>query len=175
MSLPAFRYHPDPIATGAIEASDRPCQICGRARGFRYTVTIYCAAKAETVCPWCIADGSAARTLDGQFSDGDPLIEAGVAPAVVDEVTHRTPGYTSWQQEIWLAHCGDACAYLGDASKEDLLALSGDDLASLLDRELLRDNDWRHLLSTYVPGGDPAVHHFHCLHCRVSLFTLDFT
>jgi len=175
VTLPTFRYHPDPIATGAIEASDRTCAICGRARGFRYAATIYAASEVDSICPWCIADGSAARKLDGQFSDGDPLIAAGVAPEVVDEVTHRTPGYPSWQQEIWMAHCGDACAFLGDASKEELVALAGPDLDGLLERELLRDSDWRGLLSSYVPGGDPAVYHFRCLRCQASVFSLDFT
>jgi len=175
VTLPTFRYHPDPIATGSIEASDRACQICGQTRGFRYAVPVQCAAKVEAVCPWCIADGSAARKLDGRFSDGDPLIEAGVAPAAVDEVMYRTPGYSSWQQEIWMAHCGDACAFLGDASKEELVALAGPDLDALLERELLRDSDWRGLVSGYVPGGDPAVHHFRCLHCQASLYSLDFT
>lgn len=33
-ALPHFRYHPDPLATGAIEASDTPCVCCGIRQGF---------------------------------------------------------------------------------------------------------------------------------------------
>lgn len=175
MSLPAFRYHPDPISTGALVAGDRVCGICGSARGFFYAGSIYCAEPVETICPWCIADGTAAAQLDGVFSDDEPLIGAGVATGVVDEVTRRTPGYSSWQQERWMAHCGDACAFLGDPSKETLIALAGDEPTTFLARESLREEDWRLLLSEYEPGGNPSVYHFRCLHCGASIFTLDFT
>ncbi|MGV8422639.1 CbrC family protein, partial [Pseudomonas aeruginosa] len=31
--LPHFRYHPEPLASGSIEASATTCQCCGKARG----------------------------------------------------------------------------------------------------------------------------------------------
>ncbi|WP_199855940.1 CbrC family protein [Burkholderia metallica] len=36
MSLPAFRYHPDPPATGRVIRSDARCMCCGDARGDGY-------------------------------------------------------------------------------------------------------------------------------------------
>ncbi|WP_412524086.1 CbrC family protein [Burkholderia sp. S-53] len=33
-SLPAFRYHPDPLATGSVIRSDARCVCCGDARGY---------------------------------------------------------------------------------------------------------------------------------------------
>ena len=34
-------------------------------------------------------------------------------PCIVKELTERTPGYHGWQQEYWMAHCDDFCAFLG--------------------------------------------------------------
>ncbi|MFI9835323.1 CbrC family protein [Streptomyces sp. NPDC051913] len=34
--LPVFRYHPDPIATGAVRASAETCACCERATGWIY-------------------------------------------------------------------------------------------------------------------------------------------
>ena len=39
----------------------------------------------------------------------------------LDELIHRTPGYSGWQQEYWRAHCGDYCAYLGHVGARELL------------------------------------------------------
>jgi uncharacterized protein CbrC (UPF0167 family) len=37
-----------------------------------------------------------------------------VVPAdVVEEVAHRTPGFSTLQQARWWTHCGDAAAFLG--------------------------------------------------------------
>jgi len=37
MDLPTFRYHPDPLASGSIAASDAACACCNQHRGFIYT------------------------------------------------------------------------------------------------------------------------------------------
>ena len=64
------------------------------------------------LCPECIANGEAARKYDGSFQD-DFSVDDGVDdPEKLDELIHRTPGYSGWQQEYWRAHCGDYCAYL---------------------------------------------------------------
>src|SRR5258708_25776934 len=35
------------------------------------------------------------------------------APEYLDELHHRTPGYHSWQSEVWLSHHNDFCAFVG--------------------------------------------------------------
>ena len=35
-SLPTFRYHEDPLATGSIVSSPNACRRCGRQRGYIY-------------------------------------------------------------------------------------------------------------------------------------------
>jgi uncharacterized protein CbrC (UPF0167 family) len=110
MDLPVFRYHPDPLASGSIAASDAQCACCGQRRGFIYTGPAYCEEELEdALCPWCIADGSAHKKFDASFASE---FADGIPPGAVDEITYRTPGFNSWQQDQWLGCCGDAAAFL---------------------------------------------------------------
>ncbi|UGS88834.1 CbrC family protein (plasmid) [Ralstonia wenshanensis] len=123
--LPYFRYHPAPLATGAVAASEKICACCNQARGYIYVGPVYSVNDLhDALCPWCIADGSAASKLDASFADSHPLARAGVPAEVMEEVNLRTPGYISWQQEWWLSHCGDACEFHGDASIQDIESAS---------------------------------------------------
>ena len=171
-SLPAFRYHPDPIATGAIVESDETCLCCGEVGGFIYVLSFYAEKEIEAICPWCIESGRAAATFDGMFSDDWPLRQAGLSDDIVEEVTRRTPGFESWQQERWLAHCSDACAFLGDASKRDLQALS-EGLGSMDDLQEWAREDYLRLLEYYEPKCSPAVYKFQCLHCKELIYGID--
>src|SRR5690606_34286740 len=115
--LPEFRYQPDPVATGAFERVRQTCAVCERERGWIYVFGTYGDADLrDSVCPWCIADGSAADDFGVVFTDlgraTEPL-PADIPEPVVDEVQHRTPGFSAWQEEQWLFHCGDAAAFLG--------------------------------------------------------------
>src|SRR6266480_2367057 len=68
LPLPEFRYHPDPRATGVIVASEARCVACSRTRGFIYTGPVYAEQEfIDAFCPWCIADGTAARRFDAEF------------------------------------------------------------------------------------------------------------
>lgn len=118
-SLPKFKYHPDPIATGSVKASDRTCRSCGRSRGFIYVGPAYAVEDLEEdICPWCIADGSAHEKFDAEFVDRAAVggYKRGwdkVPQSVVEEVAFRTPGFTGIQQEQWYTHCGDAAEFVG--------------------------------------------------------------
>jgi uncharacterized protein CbrC (UPF0167 family) len=110
-SLPTFRHHPDPVATGSIEASNGTCPCCEQARGFAYVGPVYAEGEVEGLCPWCIADGSAAERFGAELTE----VDGDVPEPVLVELTTRTPGFIGWQQERWLTHCGDGAAYLGKA------------------------------------------------------------
>lgn len=124
MEFPTFKYHPDPLATGAIVTSNEVCQCCEQQNGYIYNSILYAEEEVEFICPWCIADGSAAHKFEGHFSDAHPLLSNGVPKDVVLEICERTPGYNSWQQEYWESHCETACEFHGDADKTDLLNLN---------------------------------------------------
>ncbi|SNX88584.1 hypothetical protein SAMN06272735_9048 [Streptomyces sp. TLI_55] len=120
-SLPFFRYHPDPLASGSIRAAAETCACCKRNRGWIYTATFYTAQDVSgRFCPWCIADGSAAERFAGEFTDSYGLDR--VSESVLHEVTHRTPGFHAWQDPHWLVHCQDAAAFVGEVGYTELAA-----------------------------------------------------
>jgi hypothetical protein len=174
-ALPRFAYHPDPVATGAFERSEAACQCCGRARGWTYACNVYTTHDVGPVCPWCVADGSAAARWDARFGDTFELHEAGVPAPVIDEVERRTPGWRSWQGEQWLAHCGDACAFHGDASAEDVARASEATRADWIAHYRQDEATWRWVTEGYAPGGDSALYRFVCRHCGLVRFGWDLS
>jgi len=171
-SIPSFKYHPDPIGTGAIGASDEVCEGCGKARGYSYKASFHAEDDIESICPWCIADGSAAKKFDGMFCDDFPLTSKEIDSAIVDEVTQRTPGFETWQQEVWLTHCNDACTYLGDATKADLVGVAQGQ------GRIVEGPDWSaddilKMTEHYEPKGSPAFYKFKCNHCGEVLYGMD--
>lgn len=95
--------------------------------------------------------------------------------SVVEEITQRTPGFASWQQESWLYHCGDGAAFLGPAGYRELEA-HPEALA------MLRENHQRYgwapaetaqFLRQLDRTGEPTAYLFRCLHCNTSLASWD--
>jgi len=175
--LPHFRYHPDPVATGMLVArEDFVCPVCRRSRAYAY-IGAYCSdnygfENGEEICPWCIADGSAARTLNASFTAGlypSAPAHAQMSPEAHTELEQRTPSFFCLQQEVWLDHHGEAAAYIGQVDFDRYLELppaaqfavrgcSGDD-----PREALRPTDTVQRLR--ADGDGPTVYLFQCLHC----------
>lgn len=173
-ALPLFRYHPNPLATGMVKPSDTVCVCCGQSRGFVYVGPVYSVEELhECLCPWCIADGSAATKLDASFADSHPLVHAGLPAAIVEEVHLRTPAYTSWQQESWLAHCHDACEFHGDALASDVANATPETKAEWMREYNLSEQDWLHITKGYQSSGDPALYKFVCRHCKLVLLGWD--
>ncbi len=60
--LPQFKYHPKPLETGAFEQDKTvECDCCEQQTSVYYSGPFYCVDEVEHLCPWCIADGSAAE------------------------------------------------------------------------------------------------------------------
>ena len=172
--LPVFLYHPNPMATGAVEEKDTACGCCGESNGFIYVGPVYSVRELHnSICPWCIANGSAARTLEASFTDDSPLIKAGLDSAIVEEVSLRTPGYTAWQQEAWLSHCHDACEFQGYATVSDVRTASRETKQHWMREYNLDEETWLAITEGYRPGGDSAVYKFKCRHCQLVLFGWD--
>ena len=172
--LPTFRYHPEPLVTGSIRASRAVCRCCSRARGYIYAGPVYCEDELrEALCPWCIASGVAAEQFDAVFSDDHQLLQSALDDEIVREVTRRTPGFNGWQQEVWLSHCNDVCAFYGDAPREALSTRSAQE--QLASRSIVPFGQWSTFVERYHPGGNPSIYLFVCLHCSERLLQLDFT
>lgn len=170
--LPHFRYHPDPVATGSVQGSAAECAVCGRARGWAYAGPVYAGEELDgEICPWCIADGSAAAQLEAEFTDTGWGAPDDVPQPVCQEIAQRTPGFAAWQQEHWLYHCGDGCAYLGPVGAHDL-----DGHAGALEMLLHEHDDlgWgpeesRHHVDGLDAQGQSTAYLFRCLHCGKEL------
>jgi len=167
LSLPTFRYHPDPITTGSVIASKETCVCCEQETGYIYTGDIYCEEDLPgAVCPWCIADGSAARRFDALFFDDEALVRNGAPEAVVEEITRRTPGFISWRQE-WPLCCSDACEFHGDPDREPPAASADPTAEKPGGRvEWSPEEEWVEFFSTHEPRATPAVCLFVCRHCK---------
>lgn len=179
MSLPTFKYHPDPIATGSIQVSDGGCVCCGQRRGYIYVGPVYSVQElSDCLCPWCIADGSAHGKFDAEFTDsagvGSHYLNQRVPAAVVEEVAYRTPGFSGWQQERWLACCRDAAAFVGRAGHAQLQALFPDAIESIRVESEMGEN-WPKFFEALSGEDSPTAYIFRCLHCGKHLGYADYT
>lgn len=159
--LPHFRFHPDPVASGSVTRSRARCARCGERRGYTYASTLYARQNVPALCPWCIADGSAAGQFGASFVDEAPLAGTGVAAELIDEVCHRTPGFATFQTEVWQVCCETPGTFRGALDVDGMADLTDDELAWLGVPSWQRDL-WRAM--------DPsrtgiAVFVFDCEHC----------
>lgn len=128
MELPKFKYSPNAYDIDVFSKEEGICSICNQRRNVRYTSSFYSQEDPEYICPWCIHDGSASKKYNGEFNDyagiegvsANPLIEGkgNIPKDYLLEVSERTPSYISWQQEVWLTHCNEPCAFIGYADSE---------------------------------------------------------
>jgi uncharacterized protein CbrC (UPF0167 family) len=174
--VPYFRYHPDPVGTGNVVAQDIVCGVCQRARTHSYTGPYlspdFHYENEDPLCPWCIADGSAAREWQASFVAPAYLSDearAQMPPERLAELEFRTPSFHCLQQERWLDHHGEADEYLGEIGADEYLRLPAEAQAAVRaaagdapDRPLADDDT---VLTLRTDGDGPAVYLFRCLHC----------
>src|SRR5688572_18062713 len=101
-ALPKFPLFEDPVAADVLEKSKESCGCCGNARGWIYTGPIYLEDDEPSICPWCIADSSAASKFKCTFNDAavishHPGDERDPPASEMAEVEQRTPGFDAWQ------------------------------------------------------------------------------
>jgi uncharacterized protein len=169
-ALPHFRYHPDPVDTGSVAASDAACARCGQRRGFIYTGPVYAEDDFEdAICPWCIADGTAHKSLGAEFVDSEAFA-ADTPDAVVTEIVERTPGFAAWQAEEWPFCCGDAAAFLGPLGIAEIRArhreLEGFVLSQIIYDLRISGGAATRLLESLRRDASPTAYLFKCLHCE---------
>ena len=169
-ALPSFRLHPDPVATGAfVTDSEDVCECCGEQTGWNYTAPVYGPrSRPEFLCPWCISSGRAARELEVSFATYTVTNEP-IPPKSLDEISHRTPCFMSWQDPMWMTHCGDAAAFLGWVGWDTLQSLP-DAQQSLLDYGLPAEE-----LPHLVKYGWIAALLFRCLTCGTHVAYYDMS
>lgn len=171
--IPTFKYHPDPIKTGAFErCGPCRCQCCEMLTDIRYSFPFYVTADVDCLCPECISNGKAARKFNGEFQDPGNAGEVS-DPAKLDELIHRTPGYGSRQDPYRIAHCDDYCAFIGYVGWPDIeaMGIAGEieetcDIGiNMFDLDFIKENMRN---NSSVQG-----YLFKCLHCGKHLLYAD--
>lgn len=131
-NLPHFTYSPNAYDLDLFEKTEGRCSVCEEERSLKYKSSFYSIDKPDYICPWCIANGKAAEKYNGSFNDY--LGIEGVSPDPNDPppnipeelllaITDKTPSYLSCQQEQWLTHCQQPCAFIGYADTETIQPL----------------------------------------------------
>jgi len=165
--LPSFPLMDDSARDRVFERSSDPCDCCGEARGWKYTGPVYGEPDEPTICPWCIADGSAAEELEASFNDGEDYeAKRALAGVDLDLVEHRTPGFTTWQGNHWKVCCDSACKFMGDATAEDLTGRWAS-LVPAIRKDMGESIDW---VDDWIAdqadyGSSPALYVFQCRNC----------
>ncbi len=175
--LPTFRFHPDPIRSGSVEPSANTCRCCGRARGHIYTGPAYCEKDLdEALCPWCIADGSAAKKFDASFTDSAGFAQA-ITERAAEEIERRTPGFSAWQETRWLACCGEAAAFVAPAGIAELreidYQLEGHLMGHIVHEMGISGGAATRLLASLRKDLGPTAYVFRCLTCGTHLAYID--
>lgn len=172
--LPAFKYHPDPVATGSIQASELVCRCCGRVRGYIYNGPVWGEREFRgQLCPWCIHDGSAAALFQICFVEGyaneggedESNEDEPVSDEAADELYDRTPGFYAWQNTDWYIHCGDFAEFLGPGGKAEIEKHDPAMLDELREEMEMNSEDWEDLADAMGPEGDATAYIFRCRHC----------
>jgi len=168
--LPRFKYHPDPVGTGSIIASDVECKGCGLTRGWIYTGPVYCKEDLDDlICPWCIYDGIAHSKFDAEFVDPEAVGGCGawssVPQSILEEVCFRTPSFNGWQQERWFAHCNDAAIFIGCAGKPELERLDRAAIEAIKLESGFDEDQWAEYYEQMDADHGPTAYLFRCWHC----------
>lgn len=176
--LPHFRYHPDPVASGSVIPSTAECILCEQPRGHIYQGPLYTqSTRSEPICPWCIADGSANRNLNAEFSDAHAFDDE-IPPEIVDEICTRTPGYSSWQTGQWLGCCEDAMAFMKPIGIDEIRSHHPTLLAAAMLYALhqlgLAGAKANQLVDSLSSTDSPTAYLFRCLHCHRYRLHIDF-
>ncbi|MDO5690702.1 MAG: CbrC family protein [Tissierellia bacterium] len=167
--LPYFRYHPDPLATGAFELGLKTCPCCERESNVFYVLQPHSQKGLENICPECIATGQAAEKYRVSFIEDAEMLDPENREKT-EELFSRTPGYLNWQGEYWLTCCNDYCAYLGAVGTKELEAMGVYDevVAEFEARNQCPDiHDW------LIKDGQISGYLFQCLHCCKYLLWVD--
>jgi len=177
MTLPTFRYHPDPIASGSVIVSDAQCRSCGQKRGYVCTAPVYAEDDLDdAICPWCIADGSAHAKFEATFVDSEAFADE-MPDAAVEEISERTPGFNSWQGEQWPMCCGDAAAFVAPAGIKEIrksyYQLEGQLMGYIVHEMKISGGAATRLLDSLDRESGPTAYVFQCLHCGRHLAHID--
>lgn len=170
MDLPQFKYHPDPLKTGSVVESEEICECCNKPRGYVYSGSMYTRNRPNSICPWCISNGDAHRMFQIEFASLMPAVidpkkpvEIQCSSEAFDELLHKTPGFSSYQEIEWPNHCEDFCEYHGIAKVADLRRISAEEKNRIFETSWIDDSELNDCLES---KDTEELHHFIKFVCR---------
>lgn len=157
-----FKYHPYPIKTGAFKTDETViCDCCGDKTDVYYNEPFFSVEDDIYLCPACIKSGKASEKFDGEFQDYDSCDKVSDKERL-NELCTRTPGYCGWQQEYWLAHCDDYCAFIDYVGWNEIKEMG---IEKEIEEDINDDSHFEHIKKYLLNGGDLQGYLFRCLHC----------
>ena len=163
--FPVFKYHRNPLHTGAIVKSDRVCPACEKKRGYAFFSIVWTESdqEYEGLCPWCIHDGTAAKIFHG-FAPY-PVVSEDIEQNRIDELMSRTPEMDTYQDIIWPTHCGDFCEFLDYIRSWDDVKRRGIEKDIIKDLKENSDFSVSEVKKNLDPESCMIGYLFRCLHC----------
>lgn len=176
--VPHFRFHPDPVASGSIVVSEKPCRCCGLERGWIYAGPTYSVNDLdEALCPWCIANGEAHQKYGVTFVATEAFHDD-VPDEIVDEISQRTPGFASFQQEQWPSCCEEPGAFKCPAGireiRQHYRTMEGDLMSYIVHELNISGGSTRQLLESLHRDQSPTAYVFQCRKCDRHFGYLDY-
>ncbi len=175
--IPAFSYY-DAAEGGSLVHTAKTCACCNLDRGLTYAGPVLGddTNSAGPICPWCIADGTAASHFGISFNSSSILTPPiALAPARLETFLNRTPGFNTYQQPIWFSCCDDACRFHGDLSIHEANDPDWNAVERFMTGFDVPDFErsmWFEMMSDYQVG-DPAMLKFSCSQCSSVFYHLD--
>ena len=167
MNLPLFKYSPNAYKLDIFVEEEGTCSICDEKRNLKYNGSFYSIEEPDYICPWCIANGKAAEKYDGEFNDycgieGSSAESASTIPKeLLLEVSTKTPSYFSWQQEEWMSHCNEPCAFIGYADTKTI-----EPLMSELNEDIEKNGYGAEFIKEHLSKDGHLVGYlFQCVNC----------
>lgn len=171
MNIPKFKYHPNPIETEIFKTDKNVnCECCNKETEIYYDGPFYSVTDVNYICPSCIATGKAAEKFNGEFQD-PALVDEIHDKEKLEELIYRTPGYVGWQQEYWIAHCNDFCAFMGYVCWKDILKMGLEQEIEETYREDLNGIDIETVKQCL--NGSMQGYLFQCLNCNKHFLYID--
>ena len=171
-SLPYFKYNPNAEKLGILALREATCPVCQQFRSIIYDGPVASENDVADICPWCIADGSAAEKFDCEFA-GSAGTEDVDDEEALRELLTRTPGFNTFQEVIWPAHCGAPCAYMNPVGNKEVKRMREeliDDIEHLADEFGIDEEE---LIDDITTDGAMQGHLFNCLHCGQHRLVID--
>lgn len=181
--LPQFRYNPNAYDIGIFtKALNQKCEVCNQETDYIYSGAFFSIDEIESICPWCIHDGRAAKNHKGVFQGAveynNQLLSVTyndetneyeyyigydeikpINEKKLDELLFCTPSYVSWQEPQWLSHCNEYCIFIGYLDKNQLISME----VELKDEVKRLEEDCG--LSLEQLGDDIGLYLFQCVEC----------